>query len=475
MDQLTAVDSLFLDLEDENTQMNIGGVSVLEGPAPHFADLQRVVLGRLDCSPRYRQRLMRLPVGLGRPIWVDDEEFDLDNHFSEVDLGSSVSFEDVCDYFGSQQAEKFDRARPLWRIEIVKNLPAGQWAILWSVHHAVVDGIAATDLLALLLSPDRETKPAPGQEWVPRPAPVASEIVARAASGEIGPLRLARGLRGAVREPSRSLGQLREAASGLAPLGRSLLEPRREHISCPINGPIGPTRIWRVTELDLAAVKRVARANNGTVNDIVLVAVTDGIRESLAAHGDDLGRHRIRTMVPVNVRKEDDAHLATNRVSAVFVDLPVGVDDPAGRVAAIRAQMDKVKERQSEQTARVLGRVADFVPKELFGLGERGIVRVADVARFFNTITTNVPGPQFPLYCLGRKMTALYPYVMLAPDLRVATAVFSYDGRVYFGITGDAGALLDIERVCEGISSSLERMEWGGRQPTLTLVDTLAA
>ncbi len=475
MDQLSAVDNLFLDLEDENTQMNIGGVSIHEGPAPAFSAIRRQVEGALGCSPRYRQRLKTLPPGCGRPIWIDDEEFDLDNHLFQANLGRNPSLDDVCDFYAGVQAQQFDRSRPLWKIHIVNNLPNGQWAILWSVHHAVVDGVAATDLLALLLSVEKDAKPARGQEWVPRSAPVASEIAARVASGEIGPLRLARGLRGAAREPSRSFTRVREAASGLPPLGRSLIEPRREHLSCPINGPIGPDRTWRVTELDLAAVKRVAKAHGGTVNDIVLAAVTDGIREILAVHGDDLGRHRIRTLVPVNVREEHNAHEATNRVSAVFVDLPVGIDDAAGRIRDIRRQMDAIKEMRGEQTAKFLGRLADFVPKEIFGLGERGIVRAADVPRFFNTITTNVPGPQFQLYCMGRKMLALYPYVMLAKDLRVATAIFSYNGGVYFGVTGDAAAIFDIERVCQGINKSLSRMEAASGRPDLKLVDTLAA
>lgn len=475
MDQLTAVDNMFLDIEGENMPMNIGGVSVHEGPAPTFNQIRKQVEGALECSPRYRQRLMSLPPGFGRPLWVDDEEFELSNHLFQANLGRKPTFDDVCDFFATQQAQQFDRSRPLWKISIVRNLPDGQWAILWSVHHAVVDGVAATDLLALLLSPDKNAKPARGQEWVPRSAPVAREIAARTASGEIGPLRLARGLRGAAREPTRSIASVRDAAVGLLPVGRCLIEPRREHHSCPINGPIGPERTWRVTELDLAAVKRVARANGGTVNDVVLAAVTDGIRESLAVHGGELASRRIRTMVPVNVREEIDAHRFNNRVSAVFVDLPVGIDDPAERLAEIRRQMDSIKANQRENTAKFLGRVADFIPKELFGLGERGIIRAADVPRFFNTVTTNVPGPQFPLYALGRRMTALYPYVMLLKDVRVTTAVFSYDGGVHFGVTGDAASLLDIERVCRGINESIERMDAAAGPPVLRLVDTLAA
>jgi WS/DGAT/MGAT family acyltransferase len=460
MDQLTALDAMFLDLEDENVQMNIGGVSVIEGPAPSFAELQAQVAAGLDHTPRYRQCLHELPRGFGRPVWVDDQEFNLGNHLFELDLGESVEFEEICDHYAKVMAEHLDRAHPLWKIHICRGLPDGRWAVLWTVHHAMVDGVAATDLLSLLLSPDPgATKPAQAQEWVPKPIPAATGIAAGAASGEIGPLRLARGLRGAAREPSRSLTRLRIAANGFKPLARTLFKPGFD-VERPraINGPIGPARTWRVAELDLKAVKRVAKANWGTVNDFVLSAVTDGMRANMLAHGQELDGQTIRTMVPVSVRTEDEAGAVTNRVSAVFVELPVSLADPAERLAAIRLQMGALKEQQGEQTAKLLGEIADFIPYTLFAPGERTIVRGANVPKYFNTVITNIPGPQFPLYCLGRRMEALFPYVMLVKELRITTAVFSYDGKVFFGVTGDAAGIFDIERVCDSVSSAIDRL-----------------
>jgi WS/DGAT/MGAT family acyltransferase len=474
MDQLTALDAMFLDLEDENVQANIGGVSVLEGPAPGFDQIRAQVAGALDQSPRYRQCLYELPRGLGRPAWVDDQNFDLSNHLVEVDLGPNVEFETVCDFYAKVMSQHLDRTHPLWKVHICRDLSGGRWAILWTVHHAMVDGVAATDLLALLLSADPgATKPAQAQEWVPKSTPAAAGTAARVASGEIGPLRLARGLRGAVREPSRSLARLRDAANDVVSFARTALGPDSDQLSRTLNGPIGSARTWRVTELDLAEVKRVGKAHWGTVNDLVLAAVTDGMRENLIAHHADLETQKIRTMVPVSVRAKSQTGEATNRVSAVFVDLPVSEPDPAERIAAIRLQMDAIKQREGEQTAKLLGQLADYIPYTLFGPGERTLVRGADVPRYFNTVTTNIPGPQFPLYCLGRRMLSIHPYVMLAKDLRIATAIFSYDGKIYFGVTGDGTGIFDIERVCAGVASAVGRLS--DVAPTVSESESAAA
>lgn len=475
MEQLSAVDGMFLDIEGEHTPMSIGGVSVLAGPAPSFRQIKKQVAGALPHSPRYRQRLQEMPLGLGRPIWVDDPEFDLANHLFEIKLKRGATIEDVCDRYASIMSEHLDRSKPLWQVHICKGLPNGEWAILWTVHHAVVDGIAATDLLALLLSVDPNAKPAKEQEWVPRPAPAARSTAASAASGEIGPLVLARGLRGAAREPTRSLERAAKTVRGLVPVGRAIVESRDDYKSCPINGPVGSARTWRVTELDLGAVKRAAKLHGGTVNDLVLAAVTDGMRENLHAHADSLNGHRIRTMVPVSVRDESVDGMGSNRVSAVFVNLPVDVECPRERLAIIRQQMDQIKATHAEQTAKELGDFARYLPHTLFNFAEHAFMRLVSIPKMFNTVTTNVPGPQFPLYCLGREMRALYPFVMLTPDSRIGTAVFSYNGKIFFGVTGDATGAFDTERVCAGVSSAVDRLSGLHAVPDASALDTLAA
>lgn len=452
MDQLQALDTMFLGLEDENVHANIGGVSILEGPAPSIAQLRRQAEGMLAFVPRYRQRLQTTPRGLGRPLWVDHEGFDLNEHLLEADLGSDVSDEALRDYFAASMATHLDREKPLWKIQIVRGLPEDRWAILWTVHHAMVDGIAATELMPLLLSFDPSaTTPVEPQNWEPTgPAPL--KLAAKALGGPAGPLKPLRDIGRALSRPRQTAGTIGRAARGLLPGGRPFVMPG----GSPINGPIGPDRIWHTTKLDLARIKLVGTLYGATVNDVVLAAVTEGLREHLAEMNVKTEGYRPRTMVPVSVRSEGEHGVANNRVSVVFVDLPVDIDDPEERLAEVRRQMEDIKERGAESTVQMLSEAAGWLPDSVFMAGEKTVLRLADFSRLFNTITTNVPGPQMPLYCLGRRMLNLYPFVMLSKDQRITTAVVSYDGGVYFGITGDKEHVPDLAAVCRGIDGALD-------------------
>lgn len=454
MDQLLALDSLFFGLEDENVQANIGGVSILEGPAPKMSELTTHAEAMLGQLPRYRQRVLEMPPGLGRPLWIDDEDFELSEHLFEVNLGRNVSLEKVQDHFADTMATHLDRSRPLWKIQVVRGLPGDQWAILWTVHHAMVDGIAASELMALLLSPARDSVDPSPTDWQPHAAPSGAQAAAAAFVGPAGPLKPLRDLARGVRDPRRALGLATHTARNVLPIGRALLTAN----DSPLNGEIGPGRIWRTTELDLAKVKLAGTLHGGTVNDIVLTAVTAGLRSFMRAADVDLTSVSTRTMVPVSVRREDQKGDTSNRVSAVFVDLPVGLDNPRERLAAIRRQMDAIKDGNGEQTGEVLGELANYVPHALFQNAERALLKAVDIPRFINTVTTNVPGPQFPLYCKGREMKSLHPYIMLLQEQRICTAVFSYNGKVYFGVTGDREHVPCVAAVCEGIESTLDEL-----------------
>lgn len=455
MDHLQALDYMFLGLEDETVQANIGAVSVFDGPAPSIKELRRRAESKIGLIPRYRQKILATPGGVGYPMWVDHEDFEIADHLYETDLGRKVTAERVQDHFGSVIGTHLDREKPLWKIEMIRGLPGGQWAVIWVVHHAMVDGIAASEMMLLLLdaNPDAGIDDKPG-EWTPQDPPALIRAAASTVAGPAGPRRLARDIASALRRPRHAVREAARTAGGLLPAGRLLITPN----DSPLNGPIGPERIWRVAELDLAKVKSASKRHGGTVNDVVLAAVTAGLRAHVIDSGVDPSTFETRTMVPVSVRTEDERGEALNRVSAVFVELPVALDDPVERLEVVRKQMDELKERQAETTAQRLGEVADYIPNSLFGAGERTVIRFADTARFFNTITTNVPGPQFPLYCLGRRMRTIHPYVLLAKDLRITTAIFSYDGRIFFGVTGDRASVPDLGVMCAGIEDSLDEL-----------------
>lgn len=454
MDQLHALDSLFLDIETDDVQANIGGMSIHEGPAPDYAELVKYVESRLPSVPRYLQRLKFMPMRFAHPIWIDDPDFDITNHLIPVKLNGEVTFDRVSDLFGETMSEHLDRSRPLWKIQVVDGLPEDQWALLWTVHHAMVDGVAANELLSLLLNFDPSPEVPEGSDWEPSKPPATATAMARSLTAKNGPLKPVRDISRAARKPGKLPEVGKHTASGLLALGKSMIKRN----DSPINGPIGPRRRYSTTELDLSTIKEVRKARCGTVNDVVLTAVTGGMRELLLSRGEDPAAANLRTMVPVSVRTEDEAHKFENHVSAVFVDLPVALEDPVDRLIAICEQMDRLKETDGATTGEVLAELAGYIQPMLFGMAERMIWRVADTQRFTNTITTNVPGPQMPLYCLGREMLALYPYVMLMKDIRIATAIFSYNGGVYFGVTGDYDSVDDLDVLCEGINSSIDEL-----------------
>ncbi|MBJ7348855.1 MAG: wax ester/triacylglycerol synthase family O-acyltransferase, partial [Thermoleophilaceae bacterium] len=435
----------------DDVQANIGGVSIMEGPAPAYEELVAQVESKLPLVPRYRQKLQFLPARFGRPIWVDDADFDITNHVLKPNLKAPVSRQQVDELFGEIMGKHLDRALPLWTINVVDGLPKGQWAVLWTVHHAMVDGVAATDLLSLLLDFQRDPAAAEMEEWTPRPAPAQPRAMAQALGAPAGPTKPLRDLRRVLAKPRKAASVGVTALRGLRPLGRSVVKGNNS----PLNGPIGPRRRWATAEIDLATIKQVRKATGCTVNDVVLAAVTNGLRELLLSRGESLDAYDTRTMVPVSVRTEDQSGDFANHVSAVFVDLPVAVDDPDERLRLLCEQMTALKENDGATAGEVLAEVADYIQPALFALGERVFWRVAAPERLMNTVTTNVPGPQFPLYCMGREMLSLYPYVMLAKNIRVATAIFSYNDRVFFGVTGDYDTVTDLDVICEGINASV--------------------
>lgn len=452
MDQLQPLDSLFLDLESEQVQANIGGMTVFEGPAPSYAELAAKIESRLELTPRFRRRLRFLPMRLTGPVWVDYADFALADHLLP-DRTRVADLDRLRQEYADFAARRLDREKPLWQVRIFDGLPGGKWALGWKVHHAMVDGLAATELLKLLLDfePDPELRePSP---WRPEPPPSRREVLARTLIGPEGPAGPIRDLGRAIRRPRRSARRARDTLKALIPVGRSLVASHHS----PLNGPIGPRRRWANARVDLGDVKLVGKTLGGTVNDVVLAAVAAGVRELLVRRGTPLSGFDARAMVPVSVRT-DPAGAEDNRVSAVFIELPVDVSDPVERIARVREQMDRLKRERGETMGEVLFDLAGYLPPPIWRIGESIAWRVADTQRLMNTIITNVPGPQIPLYCLGRELLELYPYVMLAKNIRLATAAFSYRGNVFFGITGDYETVADVEVVALGIEREISAL-----------------
>lgn len=451
MQTLSPLDASFLHIEDAVTHMHIGSVGIFEGPPPSAEELCSAISARLPLVPRYRQKVRFVPLGLGRPVWVEDRSFDLDYHVRRTALPSPGTEHELRRLMGRVMSQQLDRHKPLWEIWVAEGLDRGRWAFISKSHHAMVDGVAATDLLSVLLDPAREQDAAAKDPWSPPPEPGPAELVAHALSERARtPSEGVRTALAAVRGPRRVAREAAAVGRGLVNLGR---------VAAPgsvssLNGPVGPHRRWNWARGRLADIKRIREAHGGTVNDVVLSVIAGGFRTLLLDGHESVEGKSVRTLVPVSVRAEHERGTFNNKVSAMFADLPVGIEDPVARLEAVHEQMQELKQSGQAVAAERLTALGGFAPAMLLALGARVGSRLPQSA--VNTVTTNVPGPQKPLYLGGRRMLEAFPFVPVGGSVRIGIAIFSYDGNINFGVTGDAEVEDDIGVLCAGIEQSIK-------------------
>jgi WS/DGAT/MGAT family acyltransferase len=461
MDRLSPLDASFLHIEDDVNHMHIGSVGIFEGPSPAYDELRATVEGRLTRVPRYRQKVATVPLSLGRPVWVDDPHFNIDYHVRHSALPAPGGDEQLRRLVGRVMSQPLDRTRPMWEIWMVEGLEGDRWALVSKVHHCLVDGVSGAELLAVILDLSPEV-PAPIDDgWQPAPEPSPLRLGRDAAIGLLtSPYEQLRAAGAMLRRPRRVLDSARELAKGSLALS-SIAKPTP---ATSLNGPIGPHRRYVWTTAPLADVKTIRVAHGGTVNDVVLALITRGFRDLLRSRGEDTTGRVIRTLVPVSVRPRAATGHATgdgtldNKVSAMFAELPVGLADPIERLHAISTQLDDLKDSRQALAGEAITSLGGFAPPMLLTLGMRVAARVAPRIGNLDTVTTNVPGPQFPLYSCGRKMLRACPYVPLAAPLRVGVAIFSYNGELTFGITGDYDTAPDIGVLAHGIHAGITEL-----------------
>ncbi len=446
MQRLSSQDASFLHLEDAVSHMHIGAVGILEGPPASYDAFLERVRANLAKVPRYRQRVHFVPLALGRPVWVDDPHFNLDYHLRRTALPAPGGDDELRLLVARVMSQQLDRHKPLWEMWMIEGLVEGRWAFLSKTHHSMVDGVAGAELLSAILDEQREPEVAGPEAWVPERQPFGAELAVRAIGWRaLSPFE---GLSSALSSPRAPAQRAVEAVQGLLTMSGLLRPPRVSSL----NGPIGPHRRWDWARARLSAVKLVRDALGGTVNDVVLAAIAGGFRELLASRGERTDGV-VRTLVPVSVRTAGEHAEYNNRVSAVFADLPISVEDPVERLVSMTRQMEYLKRSHEAVAGDVLVGLSGFAPAMLLALSLRAVTRVPQ--RSVNTVTTNVPGPQRPLYAAGRRMLECFPYVPLAGHVRVGVAIFSYDGALNFGVTGDYDTAPDIGVLCAGIEHSV--------------------
>jgi diacylglycerol O-acyltransferase / wax synthase len=453
MDRLSSVDASFLTQETSASHMHVGALLIFEGPPPDYEDLVEHVRSRLHLVPRFRQKLATPPIELGRPFWIDDPSFNLEYHVRHSALPSPGSEEQLRNMAARVFSQQLDRTKPLWELWLVQGLKRKRFALISKTHHAVVDGVAGVDIATVLFDVTPVPEPAePEHEWVPSPEPSAAELAARGIEGiATTPLRVARRLVNAVEHPGPAVHQATEAAEALGEVAWSLANPAPE---VPLNTEIGSHRRFEWVRSDLGELKRIKNALGGTVNDVVLAVVSGALRRWLRARGVRTEGLELRALVPVSIRAEDEQGHLGNRIAAVRGPLPVYIEDPVRRLDAVREAMQGVKGSKQALGAEVISRFNDFAPPTLLAQASR----LNFSTRLFNLIVTNVPGPQIPLYVLGRELQDVFPVAFLPQNHALAIAIMSYNGGIDFGMLADYDAMDDLDLIVDGIQEAIAEL-----------------
>ena len=424
-DRLTGLDASFLHLEDASAHMHVASVMLFEGPPPPYDDLLEAFELRLPLVPRYRQRLAFVPLGQGRPRWVDDPHLNLRYHVRSTALPSPGSERQLQELAGRVFSQQLDRDKPLWEVWLVEGLEDDRFAVLSKTHHALVDGISGVDIISVLFdtSPEPVTPAGPGDRWLPRPLPRARPAARRGAGrarhdpGRDRPLRARRVPRPAPhpRAPRAT------PRSGVGAMAWAGLNPAP---SSPYNAPIGPHRRFTWVRANLRDIKAIKDSLGGTVNDVVLATVAGALGRHLRRRGQNTDGLELKAMVPVSVRRDVERGALGNRVAAMMAPLPVWCQEPVARLDIVREELKGLKSGGQAVGAQVLTDLSGFAPSTIMDQASRLMAR----QRFFNLVVTNVPGPQFPLYLLGRRMLDPFPMVPLAKNQGIGVALLSYDG-----------------------------------------------
>jgi WS/DGAT/MGAT family acyltransferase len=451
-ERLTVLDELFLHLESHDTHMHVGGIAIFEGPVPDYEAFRDMVHRRLQLVPRFRQKLATVPFGLGRPVWVDDTHFNLEYHVRHTALpapGDDLKLKRLAARIMSQQ---LDRSKPLWEIWFAEGLSDNRFALISKTHHCLVDGVSGADIMSVMLDLGPEPQEIEVEPWRPEPEPSSDQLLMDAVKERLtSPAEVIRTMQSSVMDPGKLPNRLVESLKAIGSfVGGSLdFAP-----ASTLNLPIGPHRRFETVLVDLDDVKRVKNHFGGTVNDVVLTVVSGGLRQLLKGRGERVDEAELRAMIPVSVRADANRGSLGNQVASLWASLPIFEADPVKRLAIVSERMSDLKESGQAVGAQLLTSLGEYAPPTIIAQASRLVAR----QRAFNLVVTNVPGPQIPLYTLGKKMTEVYPVLPLSGNTTLGVALLSYNGTIGFGLLGDYDGAPDLAVLAEGIEKSLAEL-----------------
>jgi WS/DGAT/MGAT family acyltransferase len=456
MEQLNSLDAAFIDAEDQdrNASFAIASIAIFEGPAPSYEEFLAAIGRRMPLVPLYRRKLRKVPLGIGPPVWVDDPDFDLRYHVRQTALPAPGGDEQLRRLIARVMTQRLDRDYPLWEYWLVEGLDQGRWALISKVHHAMVDGVSGTDLYRVIFDTSPHPPPLPNvPERSAPPEPTGLQLAARAALRAAAlPLREGGAVTRVLASPERAVRHAASTARGMARYAAALPPAAASSLS----GPIGRQRRYTLARASLSDVKTIKNELGGTVNDVFLAAISSGFRALLVSRGENPEPGMVPSLVPVSVRHEGEESNYENRLSALVADLPVEVADPVARLGVVTARMAALKASSESEAGEAFVSLRRYTPSALASMFVRLVFSVPQ--REIVTVTTNVPGPQQPLYGLGRRLVEMIPYVPIATTMRIGVSIFTYNGQVTFGITGDYATTPDLDVLAAGIEAGIAEL-----------------
>ncbi len=451
MERLSAQDATFLYAETPRAHMHVGSLAVFRGSNLTEDRLNPHIESRLHLVPRFRKKLAWVPLQQGRPVWVDDPHFDVRFHIRYTGLPKPAGEAELLRLMARIMSMPLDRDRPLWEMWVVDWHDDVQ-VIMQKTHHCLIDGISGVDMGTVVLDLAKDQPKTAAPTYEPQPAPsgwrlVRDALVERATQ----PAEMYRSVRAATRAPRALANRWTEVAKGVVALGKSSMEfaPKTS-----LTGKIGPHRRFEVVRVPLGGVKAAKARHECTVNDIVLAAVSGGLRRLMLARGDDIDGLVMKAMVPVSVRDPTQRMTYGNKVSMMTAELPVGEPEPARRIAFVKDRMGNLKESKQAVGADFWVKLSEYAPPTVLALASRATA----LQRVVNLVITNVPGPQFPLYMLGGDLVEVFPFVPILGQVSLSVGCVSYNGMLNFGLAADWDVLPDLAVLREGIAESLEEL-----------------
>jgi diacylglycerol O-acyltransferase len=452
--RLTTQDSLFAYFERDTAPMSIGTVGIFEGQIP-YERLAEHFNSRMPLVPRYRHRLVPAPFGLAHPAWEPDPEFNIYHHVRRLRLPAPGSEEQLAELAGKLYSSPLSRSKPLWEVYLVEGLSQDRSALVGKIHHCLVDGVAGVELMSVSLdiSPEHSPPPVSDEEWNPGPIPSRGARLIGAAFDRLGQFaRTAGDVQAGLLDPKKPLRRAQHVLLGVEHMGPLFARfvPRT-----PFNRRLSRQRIVDWLEMPFAEVRAIRSALGGTVNDVALTIVAGAMKRYLEAHGQSTEGVELRIMAPVNIRPDEEKMALGNRISAMFPELPLGIEDPIERLRAVRDRMEWLKKDGQPTGVDAVFQLLDLIPPAVLRL-VGGMPQIPNPV--LNMVCTNVPGPMIPFYVVGHRLLAHYPLVPLAWDLGVAVCITSYDHKLFISLTADANVVQDLPALKQFFAESFKEL-----------------